>query len=54
MAAFNMKGRGRSEKKAFQDTVLYSVVKGNCIFHVYTGASQIRIVEKSINFRNST
>ncbi|KAK9973151.1 hypothetical protein ABG768_023895 [Culter alburnus] len=27
MAAFNMKGRGRSEKKAFQDTVLYSVVK---------------------------
>ncbi|CAM4466836.1 unnamed protein product [Leuciscus chuanchicus] len=27
MAAFNMKGRGRSEKKAFQDTVFYSVVK---------------------------
>ncbi|XP_048041239.1 uncharacterized protein LOC125265195 isoform X3 [Megalobrama amblycephala] len=54
MATFNMKGRGRSEKKAFQDTVLYSVVKGNCIFHVYTGVSQIRIVEKSINFRNST
>ncbi|XP_052422046.1 uncharacterized protein LOC127965319 isoform X8 [Carassius gibelio] len=27
MAAFNMKGRGRSEKKAFQDTVHYSVVK---------------------------
>ncbi|XP_048044837.1 zinc finger CCCH domain-containing protein 18-like isoform X3 [Megalobrama amblycephala] len=27
MATFNMKGRGRSEKKAFQDTVLYSVVK---------------------------
>ncbi|KAK9976609.1 hypothetical protein ABG768_021814, partial [Culter alburnus] len=25
MATFNMKGRGRSEKKAFQDTVLYSV-----------------------------
>ncbi|KAJ8001024.1 hypothetical protein DPEC_G00186510 [Dallia pectoralis] len=27
MAAFNMKGLGRSEKKAFQDTVHYSVVK---------------------------
>ncbi|KAK7172552.1 hypothetical protein R3I93_002616 [Phoxinus phoxinus] len=27
MAAFNMKGRGHSEKKAFQETVFYSVVK---------------------------
>ncbi|XP_051980214.1 uncharacterized protein LOC127641323 [Xyrauchen texanus] len=27
MASFNMKGRGSSEKKAFQDTTFYSVVK---------------------------
>ncbi|XP_034149783.1 uncharacterized protein LOC114839615 [Esox lucius] len=50
MAGFNMKGQGRSEKKAFQDTVFYSLVKGNCIFHVYTGASQIRILKKVNSF----
>ncbi|XP_056615789.1 uncharacterized protein LOC130430660 [Triplophysa dalaica] len=36
MAAFNMKGRGPSEKKAFQDTVLYSVVKAAACEAVWT------------------